>query len=253
MDLKDKTVVVTGAAQGLGRAMAQAIAAKGAKLALADLDETKLQETAELCKSAGGDAKTYAVNVSEEASVEALFDKIVSDFGGVDGLVNNAGVNRDGLLIKVKDGQVVGKMSLAQFNQVIGVDLAGVFLCGREAAARMAASGKGGTIVNISSISRAGNVGQTNYSAAKAGVAAMTVTWAKELARYKVRVGAIAPGFCDTRMVASIREDIRDKIIAGIPLRRLASPEEIADTVLYILQNDYFTGRVLEIDGGLRL
>jgi 3-oxoacyl-[acyl-carrier protein] reductase len=156
-------------------------------------------------------------------------------------------------LVKVKDGQVVGKMTLDHFNTVIGVDLAGVFLCGREAAARMIESGKGGVIVNISSISRAGNIGQTNYSAAKAGVAAMTVTWAKELARYKIRVGAIAPGFCNTEMVAKIRDDIREKIISGIPERRLATPEEIADTARYILCNDYYTGRVIEIDGGLRL
>jgi 3-oxoacyl-[acyl-carrier protein] reductase len=253
MELKNKTIVVTGAAQGLGRKMAEMLAGEGAKLALADLDEAKLLEAAQACEAAGGEAKTYRLNVSDEASVEGFFAEVAKDFGGVDGLINNAGVNSDGLLVKLKEGKVVAKMSLAQFNRVIGVDLAGVFLCGREAAAHMAGSGNGGVIVNISSISRAGNIGQTNYSAAKAGVAAMTVTWAKELARYNIRVGAIAPGFCDTRMVAGIRDDIRQKIIAGIPLRRLAAPQEIGETALYILHNDYFTGRVIEIDGGLRL
>ena len=153
----------------------------------------------------------------------------------------------------MKDGKVQGKMSLADFNTVIAVDLVGVFLCGREAAVHMIEGGRGGVIINISSISRAGNIGQTNYSAAKAGVAAMTVTWAKELARYKIRVAGIAPGFCDTRMVAKIKPEIRDKIISMIPLRRLAEPEEIARTALFILQNDFYDGRVLEIDGGLRL
>jgi len=144
-------------------------------------------------------------------------------------------------------------MSLDDFNRVIAVDLIGVFLCAREAAAQMIEGGRGGVIINISSISRAGNIGQTNYAAAKAGVAAMTVTWAKELARYKIRVAGIAPGFCDTQMVANIKPEIREKIIAGIPLRRLGQPEEIGRTALYILQNDYYNGRTLEIDGGLRL
>jgi 3-oxoacyl-[acyl-carrier protein] reductase len=136
---------------------------------------------------------------------------------------------------------------------VISVDLVGVFLCGREAAVHMIDGGRGGVIINISSISSAGNIGQTNYSAAKAGVAAMTVTWAKELARYNIRVTGIAPGFCDTRMVANIPSKIRDKIISTIPLRRLGEPEEIARAALFILQNDFYDGRVLEIDGGLRL
>ena len=117
----------------------------------------------------------------------------------------------------------------------------------------MIEGGGGGVIINISSISRAGNVGQTNYSAAKAGVAAMTVTWAKELARHRIRVAGIAPGFCDTRMVAKIPPKILDRIISTIPLRRLARPEDIAGAALFILENDYYSGRILEIDGGLRL
>jgi 3-oxoacyl-[acyl-carrier protein] reductase len=253
MDVKDKTIVVPGAARGLGQKMAEVVARHGANLALVDLNEAELQETTRLCADAGGKAKGYAANVAQEAAVEGLFAKVRKDFGSVDGLINNAGTNRDALLVKVKDGKVQGKMSLADFNTVIAVDLVGVFLCGREAAVHMIDSGRGGVIINISSISRAGNVGQTNYSAAKAGVAAMTVTWAKELARYKIRVAGIAPGFCDTRMVANIPPKIRDKIISTIPLRRLAEPEEIARTALFILQNDFYDGRVLEIDGGLRL
>jgi len=253
MELKDKTIVITGAARGLGQKMAEAVAAQGANVALVDLDATTLEETARLCAKAGGDTKSYSANVAEEAAVEALFANVRKDFGSVDGLINNAGTNRDALFVKAKDGKVISKMSLADFNTVISVDLVGVFLCGREAAVHMIEGGSGGVIINISSISRAGNIGQTNYSAAKAGVAAMTVTWAKELARHQIRVGAIAPGFCDTAMVAKMKGPILEKVVSMIPLRRLGQPEEIARTALYILQDDFYTGRVLEIDGGMRL
>jgi 3-oxoacyl-[acyl-carrier protein] reductase len=253
MKLKDKTIVVTGAARGLGQKMAEILAHRGAQMALVDLDEAELKESAGLCVGAGAETKTYAADVADEPAVEALFADVRKDFGSVDGLINNAGTNRDALLVKVKDGRVQGKMSLADFNTVISVDLVGAFLCGREAAVHMIEGGRGGVIINISSISRAGNIGQSNYAAAKAGVAAMTVAWAKELARYKIRVAGIAPGFCDTRMVAKIKPEIRDRIVSMIPLKRLGEPEEIGRTALYILENDYYNGRILEIDGGLRL
>jgi 3-oxoacyl-[acyl-carrier protein] reductase len=253
MEPRDKVVMVTGAARGLGQKMAETLAAQGAKLALVDLDKDALQKTERLCVDAGGKAKTYAANVAQEADVEALFAAARKDFGSVDCLINNAGTNRDALLVKAKGGKVINKMSLADFNTVIGVDLVGVFLCGREAAVHMIESGRGGVIINISSISRAGNFGQTNYSAAKAGVAAMTVTWAKELARHKIRVAAIAPGFCDTAMVAKMKAPILEKVVSMIPLKRLGRPEEVAHSALYILQDDFYTGRVLEVDGGMRL
>ncbi len=191
--------------------------------------------------------------MTDEPAVESLFNGVRKDFGSVDGLINNAGITSDALLVKATDGKVQRKMSLTDFHRVIAVDLRGVFLCAREAAVQMIESGRGGVIINISSISRAGNVGQTNYAAAKAGVAAMTVTWAKELARYNIRVAGIAPGFSDTRMVASIPTKVKDKIVSTIPLRRFARPEEIARAALFVLQNDYYDGRILEIDGGLRL
>ena len=254
MDLRGKNIVITGAAQGLGQKMAEALAHQGANLALVDLDHEKLQNTVRrFCLKAGGKAKDYPADVTDEKAVEGLFGNVRKDFGSVDGLINNAGTNSDGLLLKVVAGKVQKKMSMHDFNKVIAVDLIGVFLCGREAAAHMIEGARGGVIINISSISRAGNIGQTNYSAAKAGVAAMTVTWAKELARYNIRVAGIAPGFSDTRMVEGMPQKIRDKVISTIPLRRLARPAEIAQTALYILQNDYYTGRILEIDGGLRL
>ena len=156
-----------------------------------------------------------------------MFSGVHKDFGHVDGLINNAGITSDALLVKAADGKVQRKMSLTDFHRVIAVDLRGVFLCAREAAVQMIESGRGGVIINISSISRAGNVGQTNYAAAKAGVATMTVTWAKELARYHIRVAGIAPGFSETRMVATIPPKVEDKIVSTIPLRRFAKPEEI--------------------------
>lgn len=253
MELKGKTVVVTGAGRGLGRQTAQMLAAKGARLALAGLREEGLKETAELCEAAGGEADVYLLDVSDEQAVERVFKAIARDSGALDGLVNNAGITRDGLLVKAKNGKVEKKMSLEDWDAVIKVDLRGVFLCAREAATHMIELGRGGAIVNISSISRAGNFGQTNYAAAKAGVAAMTVTWANELARHGIRVAAIAPGFTETRMVSRMPEKVLDRIRSRIPLGRLAEPREIGHSVVYVLENDYFNGRVLEVDGGLRL
>ena len=175
MKLKNKTIVVTGGAQGLGLEMARMCAAEGAKLALIDMNAEQLAAAkAEL--SANTTVHTYSANVADEAQVEATFSQIDSDFNGIDGLINNAGILRDGLLLKYKDGELQSKMSLAQFQSVIDVNLTGVFLCGREAAAVMVKRGTKGVIINMSSVARGGNMGQTNYAASKAGVVAMTVT-----------------------------------------------------------------------------
>jgi 3-oxoacyl-[acyl-carrier protein] reductase len=253
MDLKDKTIVITGAARGLGAAMARRLAAHGPKLALVDLKAEDLAASAAACEKLGASVRCYGANVAKEADVIALFDRIVADTGGVHALVNNAGITRDALLVKFKDGKVEAKMSLDHWQQVMDVNLTGVFLCGREAAERMIVGGQPGVIINISSISRAGNAGQTNYSAAKAGVAAMAVTWSKELARYGIRAAAVAPGFINTEMVAAMKPEARDKLTSGIPLKRMGEPDEIARTVEFILQNDYVSGRCFEIDGALRL
>jgi len=180
MDVRHKTVVVTGAGRGIGRAIAVQLARRGADTALFDLNHDDLDETAALCTAESAQARSYRVNVADEKEVTAAMTQVATDFGRLDGLVNNAGIVRDGLLVKVKDGAVVGRMSLENWNAVIGVNLSGVFLCAREAAAHMIGFGNGGVIVNISSISRVGNGGQTNYSAAKAGVESMGVVWAKE-------------------------------------------------------------------------
>lgn len=253
MELKDKVVAVTGGGRGIGRAIAQAFAAKGAHVALLDLGQEGLDATRKLCQEQGVKAFTAICNVSDEGQVADALDGVVNSLGRVDVMVNNAGITRDALLIKVQDGELTGKMSLEQWNAVINVNLTGVFLGAREAAAWMAKLGNGGAIINISSICRAGNIGQSNYSAAKAGVAAMTVTWAKELARYGIRVGAIAPGYTRTEILEAMRPEVLDKVIAPVPLKRLGSVQEIAHAAVFIAENDYFSGRVLEVDGGLRI
>ena len=252
MDLQDKVIAVTGGGQGLGRAMAVYLAGKGARIAVIDLDQGHMDETKRQVEAAGSSASTYLCNVAKEDDVETTFAAIAADMGGLHGLVNNAGILRDGLMVKVKDGEV-SKMSLAQWQAVIDVNLTGVFLCGREAAIQMIKGGEGGCIINISSISRAGNMGQSNYSAAKAGVASMAVVWAKELARYGIRANAIAPGFIATEMTASMKPEALDKMTAGIPAKRMGAPDEIAQTVAFLMENDYMSGRVVEVDGGLRL
>lgn len=255
MELKDKVIVITGGGRGLGRAMALELAAKGAKLALADLSQEDLDTTVGLCMEEGVEARAYICNVAKEDEVEKMFADIVADFGAVHGLVNNAGITRDGLFLKVdrESGKVAKKMSMDQWNLVMDVNLTGTFLCAREAAAQMIDLGIAGCIINISSISRSGNMGQTNYTATKAGVEAMAVTWAKELARYGIRAASIAPGYIGTEMVMSMKPEALDKIAAGIPAKRLGKPEEIASTVNFILENDYISGRCFEVDGGLRI
>jgi 3-oxoacyl-[acyl-carrier protein] reductase len=253
MDVRGKTILITGAGRGLGAAMARRLAARGADLALLDLDDRGLLAVRDACRAAGVRAETYSANVAKEEDVVGAFDRVSADFGRLDGSIANAGILRDGLLVKAKDKEVTGKLSLEQWQAVIDVNLTGVFLCGREAAERKIRAGNGGCIVNISSLSRVGNFGQSNYSAAKAGVAALTVVWAKELARHGIRVNAIAPGFIKTEMVASMKQEILDKMAAGIPAGRLGEPDEVAATAEFILANDYINGRILEVDGGQRL
>jgi 3-oxoacyl-[acyl-carrier protein] reductase len=252
MELTKKAIAVTGAGQGIGRALALAFAAAGSDIALIDIGQERLEETCEQVRRLGVTARTYIANVTDEAQVDSTADKIVADFGRFDGLINNAGILRDALLIKVKDGAVVGRMSLEQWRAVIDVNLTGVFLCGRAAAERMVTLGNGGVIVNISSISRHGNAGQSNYSAAKAGVVALTEVWSKELARYGIRTGSIAPGFVRTDILSAMKPEILEKMLAPVPLKRLGEAAEIASAARFIVENDFFSGRCIDLDGGLR-
>jgi 3-oxoacyl-[acyl-carrier protein] reductase len=254
MDLNNKVIVITGAGQGLGRGMAISLAQEGANVALIDLNQADLDETVKLCHAEGPEAKSYITNVTSEAEVEATFNKIVADFGEIHGLVNNAGITRDALLIKAdKKGDIISRMSLDQWQSVIHVNLTGVFLCGREAATKMVEKGTKGLILNICSISKAGNMGQSNYSAAKSGAASLTVTWAKELARYGIRVAGISPGYISTKMTEAIKPEAMEKLVKMIPLRRMGEIDEIAHSVVYLFENDFFNGRILEMDGGMRL
>ena len=253
MDIKEKTVVITGGAQGLGFAMATQMAEQGANLALIDMQEDVLVSAASQLSQLGVTVKIYVANVSAEAEVESVFTQIVHDFGSISVLINNAGILRDGLLLKAKEGKIIDKMALSQFQSVIDVNLTGVFLCGREAAVKMVESGEGGVIINMSSVARAGNMGQTNYAAAKAGVVSMTTSWAKELGRFGIRVGAIAPGVIRTQMTDAMKPEAKERLVKMKPVGRLGEAQEIAHTAKYIIENDFFTRRVVEIDGGIRL
>lgn len=253
MQIKNNTFVITGAAQGLGEAISVSLARLGAKLALLDVNAERLDQTLAACKNEGSDSYAFTCDVADETGVRRCFASIEEHLGPISGLVNNAGILRDGMLVKVKDGEIVDRLSLEQWQQVIDINLTGVFLCGREAATSMIRNDNGGVIVNISSISRAGNIGQSNYAAAKAGVAALTTTWARELARYKIRSAAIAPGVFETEMVASLKPEAHERITSAVPLNRTGSVEELAHAVRFIIENDYYSGRILELDGGLRL
>jgi 3-oxoacyl-[acyl-carrier protein] reductase len=232
--------------------MAQNLAAQGAKLALIDVDQSKLEQA---CADLGSitEVQGYALDITDEEDVVSGFKFIVEDFGQVNVLINNAGILRDGLMVKAKDGKVVDRMSYQQFQSVINVNLTGTFLCGREAAAAMIETGQAGVIINISSLAKSGNMGQSNYSASKAGVAAMSVGWAKELARYNIRSAAVAPGVIATEMTAAMKPEALERLEQMVPVGRLGQPEEIASTVRFIIENDYVNGRVFEIDGGIRL
>ena len=253
MQLKDSVIAITGGAQGLGLAIAEHIGSLGAKVAIIDINEKALSEAEQKLKKQGISTKTYVTDITQEKPVEELFAAIHKDFGTLNGLVNNAGIIRDGLLVKAKDNAVIKKMPLDDWHSVINTNLTGVFLCGREAASLMIENSIAGCIINISSITRAGNFGQSNYSAAKAGVVALTTTWAKELAQYQIRCGAIAPGFIKTEILEGMKQEALEKISSKIPAGRLGLVDEIAIAVEFILSNDYFSGRVLEVDGGLRI
>ena len=253
MHLNGKVIVITGGAQGLGLATALHLAPKQPNIALIDTNTKTLAEAKQLIEDAGATASSWICNVTQEDEVDQTFAQIAAKSGRLDAVVNNAGITRDSLFLKIKEDVVEKRMSLGQWQQVIDVNLTGTFLCGRAAATEMVKAGNGGCIINISSISRHGNMGQTNYTATKAGVAAMAVTWSKELARQGIRCAAIAPGYIGTEMVLTMKSEALEKIAAGIPAKRLGQPDEIAKTVEFILENDYVNGRVIEVDGGLRI
>ena len=241
MLLTDRTAIVTGAAQGLGRAIAERFAEQGARVVVADLDADASRATAaEL-----GDAHLgVACDVTDEGAVQAMFAAALDRFGDVHVVINNAGITRDAM---------IHKMELDQFRQVIDVHLQGSWLATREALTHMRSRDGGGAIVNLSSISgKVGNLGQTNYSAAKAGLVGLTKAAAKEGARFGIRVNAIQPGLIETAMTAAMPADVLAEREKMIPLGRAGRPDEVADAALYLASDlsSYVTGAVLEVTGG---
>ncbi len=255
MEIKGKVVVVTGGAQGIGFAIAERFAKAGARLVLGDIKEDLLTNAASALAEHGAQVETVVCNVAKEEDAERLMQTAVDRFGALDVAVLNAGILRDGLLIKLdrETGKIKRKMSLEQWQMVIDVNLTGVFLTGREAALRMAELGNGGVMVLMSSIAAEGNFGQTNYAATKAGVRAMAVTWSRELARYGVRVAAVAPGMIGTPMVKKdMKQQALDKLLKHVPVGRLGEPDEVAQTCQFIVENDFVTGVTIGVTGGMK-
>jgi 3-oxoacyl-[acyl-carrier protein] reductase len=246
MELVDLKVVVTGAARGMGAHFARRLAEAGAQVAAGDVDEAALA-------ALPGGVHRRRLDVSDEADVAAFVAWAAGAMGGLNALVNNAGIIRDGLLVK-KDRATGEITTLARkdWDAVIGVNLTGPTLMAREVVAAMARAGtRPGVIVNMSSVARHGNRGQSNYVAAKAALAANTVTWAREFAPFGVRVGAIAPGMIETPMTQGMNQKARDALVGMIPVGRIGVPEDIWRAVRFIVECDYFNGRCVDVDGGL--
>jgi 3-oxoacyl-[acyl-carrier protein] reductase len=255
MQIKDKVVVITGGAQGIGFAIAERFAKLGAKLVLGDIKQEVLDTAAAKLKELGASVTGVVGNVAKEDDAAKIMQAALDTYGRLDVAILNAGILRDGLLIRVDKatGKVSGKMSLEQWQTVIDVNLTGSFLTGREAAARMAETKNGGVIIFMSSIAGDGNFGQTNYAATKAGVRAMTVTWARELARYGIRVMAVSPGFIGTPMVKhDMKQEALDKLLKMVPLGRLGEPDEVGQMCQFIVENDFATGENWGITGGMK-
>jgi 3-oxoacyl-[acyl-carrier protein] reductase len=250
MRLKDRVTLITGGAAGIGRATAERFAEEGARVVICDLNEASGQETV---KDLGPQTSFYKVNVADRQAVQAWVDEVVRQYGRIDVLVNNAGVLRDALLVRVKDGELVKQMPEADFDLVIAVNLKGVFNC-TQAVAPVMIRQQSGVILNASSVvGLDGNFGQTNYVASKAGVIGMTKVWARELGRHNIRVNAVVPGFISTEMVASMPEPVLAGMKEHTPLRRLGQPRDIANAYLFLATEEasFITGTTLRVDGGI--
>ena len=251
--LKGKVAIVTGAGGGIGREIALALANEGVKILANDIGVSlsgeggsiqPAEETCGLITQKGGAAITDTNSVTSWSSASKIIENALDNFKQIDIIVNNAGILRD---------VIFHKMDPKDWTDVIDVHLNGSFYISRAAAPFFREQNSGSFVHMTSTSGLIGNFGQANYSAAKAGVSAMTVLWAKELAKHGIRVAGVAPGFTATEMVVSLRDDVKEKFVKSIPLRRFADPSEMSDGVLFILKNEYFTGRMLEIDGGVRM
>jgi 3-oxoacyl-[acyl-carrier protein] reductase len=247
MLLSGKVALVTGAARGIGRATAEAMAREGAAVVVGDVDEEGGRATVESIVTGGGSARFEPLDVTDTPAVAHAVAASVGAFGGLDVLVNNAGIVRDARLVK---------MTQEQWDRVIAVNLTGVFVCGQAVARAMVEGGRGGAIINIASVvGLYGNFGQTNYAAAKAGVIGMTRTWARELGRSAVRVNAVAPGFIATDILRDMPTKVVDLMKERTPLARLGEPADVAEACVWLASEraSFVTGAVLSVDGGLVL
>jgi len=253
IQLTNRIALITGGANGIGRETALTFARAGAAVAVWDMAEAAGQAVVAEIEQGGGVAAFWRVNVASQAEVEAAVVSVAERFGRIDILINNAGILRDAQLIKVKDGQVTGKLSEADFDAVIAVNLKGVFNCTQAVAPLMIKQGYG-RILNASSVvGLYGNFGQTNYVAAKAAVIGMTKVWARELGKRGVTVNAVAPGFIATDMTKSMPEKILTEMVAHVPVGRIGQPSDIANAYLFLAADEasYINGHVLSVDGGM--
>jgi 3-oxoacyl-[acyl-carrier protein] reductase len=239
-------VLVTGASKGIGRAVARSVAAAGGTVVLAARDQSRLAAVAAEIAGAGGQAEAVALDVADRASVEAAVGSVLETHGRIDGLVNNAGVTRDNLLLRMKR---------EDWDQVLATNLTGVFLC-TQAALRPMIKQRSGRIVNVTSVvGLVGNAGQANYAASKAGVVGFTKSVAREVASRGITANAVAPGFIETDMTAGMTDKARAAVTAAIPMGRVGSPEDVAGTIVFLLSDAaaYITGQVLGVDGGFHM
>lgn len=255
MNLSSLKIIVTGAAQGMGAHFARRLAEAGAQVAAGDVKEDGLAALAEACQGLPGAVHVRKLDVSSEADVGAFVEWAHGAMGGLNGLINNAGILRDGLLVK-KDRTTgaVTKLSKDQWDAVIGVNLSGATFMVRDVVTKMVETEqRPGVIVNMSSVARHGNRGQSNYTAAKAALAANTVTWSREFGPYGIRVGAVAPGMVETPMTQGMNQKARDALVAAIPVGRIGVPEDLWLAVRFVLECDYFNGRTIDVDGGMSM
>ena len=244
MELQNKVALITGGAQGIGKTISEELVQNGAHVVLGDVNLEGAQATAEAINNNGGSASAVKIDVSNPAEVKQVFDSILKDKKPIDIMINNAGITRDGLMIRMKE---------VDWDRVLNINLKGTFLCSQQAAKQMMKQ-KSGAIVNIASIVGVmGNFGQANYSASKAGVIGLTKTLAREVASRGIRVNAVAPGFIDTEMTRVLDESVRQKLIEQIPLAKLGLPEDVARCVAFLVsdRSSYITGQVINVNGGM--
>jgi 3-oxoacyl-[acyl-carrier protein] reductase len=253
MRLENRVCIITGGANGIGRSVAEKFAGEGARVAVWDLVDEAGKDLKDELSGRGAAVIYQHVDVTDPASVEAALKDLLSTWERVDVLVNNAGILRDAQLVRYKDGEVLSRMPVEEFDAVINVNLKGVFVCTRAIAPIMIRQGSGRILNATSVVGLYGNFGQTNYVASKAGVIGMTRVWARELGKYGITVNAVAPGFIETDMTRQMPEKVLQGMVSKTPLRRMGKPEDVAHAYLFLSGEEasFITGAVLSVDGGV--